>query len=307
MTREQSLILDFLRGGAALSVFFAHIQQILINPSWMPFSLERKNDLVPYLYSQLGAMGVMVFFVLSGYLIACSIMRNISDNPRGTLDIWRFGAARLNRLYPPLVLSQLLVLAIFGLIYLIGANNAEFFLTGQELYSARQSISFEVYDYIGAWLFLSTMFFALETPIINGPLWSLAHEFWFYVIAGLFALGIKRAWGLALAFCIVALIAHTRNTYFFYGLLVWSAGGLAALLGRPCILRLQGRGASIGIALISIVLCVCWIRFALENNYLHQYVFGVLFSVLLFAVLHSGHWTEWACKTLFVRYVAKCY
>lgn len=58
---DESLLLDFLRGASAFLVLVAHVQQILINPTWMPFSLTGKNEILPFLYSQLGAFGVMIF------------------------------------------------------------------------------------------------------------------------------------------------------------------------------------------------------------------------------------------------------
>lgn len=43
----------------------------------MPFSLIERNDVVPFIYSEIGALSVMIFFVLSGFLITYSIDENL--------------------------------------------------------------------------------------------------------------------------------------------------------------------------------------------------------------------------------------
>lgn len=56
-----------------------------------------------------GLMGVDVFFVLSGYLITKLLQRS---KLQGAAKVWQFYRQRLQRLYPPLLLFLLVILAL---------------------------------------------------------------------------------------------------------------------------------------------------------------------------------------------------
>jgi len=288
--QPESVLFDSLRGGAALLVLLAHTQQILINPTWMPFSLSGRSHYGWYIYSQLGALGVMVFFVLSGYLIACSIKANIDDSASAAFDWKRYFKARFNRLMPPLAMSQLLILGIFLFLYLSGIALPEFYSTGSELYVAREKIDFKLLDYLGSWLFLNTLFFDVQSPAVNGPLWSVAQEFWFYAIAGFFVLGFSKRWGFALAAATVFIIAIQDNKYFFYGLAVWLSGAAVAVLNKKN--REHLRKHRIAAFPLAILLAALWLYMIQFNDdgqvrAKHSYIFGIFFAVLLFVMTNS--------------------
>ena len=54
-----------------------------------------------------GFLGVVLFFVLSGYLVTDSLLREYEKNKK--INIWKFWGRRLKRLYPLLVAIFLLV------------------------------------------------------------------------------------------------------------------------------------------------------------------------------------------------------
>lgn len=156
MTRPFSIYLDLVRFTAAILVVLSHASQDGI-----------------YRYSfwldQFGHEAVVIFFVLSGFVI-------YSTSARPTETMQSYGAARFSRLYsvvlPAIALSYLLKgsIAIYT-----GGNLREEFL-GQDL-------SWITLASVALFLTESWNIF-VELPW-NGPFWSLSYEAWYYVIFGL--------------------------------------------------------------------------------------------------------------------------
>ncbi len=158
MNKVTSIYLDFLRLMTAMVVFLMHA------------SYPRFTGGLPMLgnLKYLGNDGVMVFFVLSGFVIAYVTDRKESR-------VVDYGLSRLARLYsvalPAVVLT--IILDYIG-----------------------SSISYNVYD--GWWfecdnpiwritanlLFINELWFSSVRLFSNGPFWSLGYEFWYYVIFG---------------------------------------------------------------------------------------------------------------------------
>lgn len=133
---------ESIRGMFAMYVIITHIAEVLsvdfLKPVW-----------------EFAPIGVMVFFVLSGFVIHLSY-QNSSDK---TFKNYFF--RRFNRIYIPLLIT-FVVSAIF--LYL------------QNGYV----VGFSVKSLIGNLLMTQTIF---SQPLFNnGPLWSLAYEWWFYML-----------------------------------------------------------------------------------------------------------------------------
>lgn len=171
-----SVHLDALRGLAAISVMFAHW--------WDAFyanydSLPSRNPLlvVPYLYCSFGHAWVIVFFVLSGYLVGGSVLRARRDGRWS----WRsYLITRCTRLYVVLVPALLLGGAL---------DWAGMHQTGAEtIYSGHSGMGafyFNAYPNLTLKAFGDCLLF-LDVKAApgfgsNGPLWSLPHEFWYYM------------------------------------------------------------------------------------------------------------------------------
>lgn len=285
---NESLLLDFLRGFSAFLVLVAHAQQILVNPTWMPFSLSGRSDVVPFVYSQIGALGVMIFFVLSGFLITYSIGANLKSNEFKKFDATKYFKGRLRRLFPPLLFSQGVVLLVFGILYFFDANSSAYFATGKELYLARNEMGFNTVDYLGSFFFLNTIVEDVNSPIVNGPLWSVAQEFWFYVLAGLLVLSFYNRKILAVLAVVLAFLMSQGSVFFLYGFGVWLFGCLAAVLHMT---KFHERKAMIVMAIFVITLSVWSVLIYLNADSFirsrHKFVFGVAFSLLLLLLLNS--------------------
>lgn len=175
MTREVSLYLDLVRFLCALVVFLGHAAGKLT------------DGFLWQLNSYLSA-AVMIFFVLSGYVIAYVI-----DKKEGTLK--DYAIARVSRLssvaIPALLLTALLDFA--------GSTiNHELYYGGP--WPAPQPF---VLNYVLSALFVQNIWGLDLNPGINVPFWSLSFEVGFYAIfaAFFFCKGKKKIF-LTLGLCL---------------------------------------------------------------------------------------------------------
>ncbi len=152
MEPKKSLFLDFIRIAAALLVLYGHAVIIF-------FGNVNRN---PFDVSNMKHFAVVLFFVLSGYVIGYTT----KSKNRGLIQ---FAVARLSRLYsmvfPALIISFLIECTI---IYYTSSN------FNLELLS--------IVRYIVAALFMNEFWLFNSAPRINGVLWSVSFEFFFYLI-----------------------------------------------------------------------------------------------------------------------------
>ncbi|MDO9314993.1 MAG: acyltransferase [Burkholderiaceae bacterium] len=130
---------------------------------------------------------VIVFFVLSGYVIAHVTSRSISFQD--------YMVARLSRLYSILIPALLLTAFVELLIRVNSPELLAEFVRGASL--PRYGITLLLWNEL--WLFSAA-------PKINGPLWSLSFELWYYLIFGLWLFRKQLVGGgwLLLVACLVA-------------------------------------------------------------------------------------------------------
>jgi peptidoglycan/LPS O-acetylase OafA/YrhL len=219
--------LDALRGFAALVVAWFHAAPYLIGPD-LPATLFRHFDT--------GKYGVLLFFLVSGYVIPMSLERH------GSLR--RFWTGRIFRIYPAYLLS----LAVMG------ALTAAGFLVMPE------SLQDETVTGILGHATMLQEFLGLRGAV--RVYWTLSFEMAFYlIVAGLFAWRLHRlsaAWAAGLAVTAIAggsllpddlfaaTFADRRLTAAV--LLVLVAGSVVAYLaGRPSAVAVAGL---IGIAFV---------------------------------------------------------
>jgi peptidoglycan/LPS O-acetylase OafA/YrhL len=149
MPSHLSLYLDLVRFGAALVVVLSHAWLVLFPgyPVHWP-----------------GPAAVIVFFVLSGFVIAYVTDRRDRDLADYTLD-------RLSRLW-----SVALPALGFGLVLSPFVSQSVFMPELAESNAALRTA-------INA-VFMAQTWFSDLAPPLNGPFWSLNYEAWFYAIFG---------------------------------------------------------------------------------------------------------------------------
>src|ERR1700691_4713875 len=177
-----------------------------------------------YFFTGFGSEAVLVFFVLSGFLISSAILGRRASETWSWRD---YAIDRASRLYVVLIPGL-----FFGLLW-DKLGSSIFASTGIYSHPLDNFAFAIVHTRMGIGTFLGNMFF-LQTIVVptfgsNGPLWSLANEFWYYILFPL-ALGAGIAWKKrfilgALAFTILAaLVAVFVGWQILAGFIIWLAG-----------------------------------------------------------------------------------
>jgi peptidoglycan/LPS O-acetylase OafA/YrhL len=215
-----------LRGLCALGVVVSHVRSLLL-VHFGETGRHAFGDMVLFTLGGLGHECVIVFFVLSGYLVGGSTLAAMRAGRFSWLD---YGAARLSRLWtvllPALVLTALLDFVGAALAH-AGSYAGVFYAKISSGPTLAAPVDHSLATFIGNLFFLQT----IETPVFgtNAPLWSLSNEAWYYVAFPLLAIGFFRRERAVFAAPALLLLALLPGEMTVLGL-PWLAGALAAHL-----------------------------------------------------------------------------
>jgi peptidoglycan/LPS O-acetylase OafA/YrhL len=156
--------LDILRAVATSAVLLTHVRtSTFVEFGALPPHQQEPLIAALFALTRLGTEAVMVFFVLSGFLVGGQIIRSVE---RGGFDLLEYTINRATRILLPLVPALLLTVTIncglFGLPVLENIGRATLSVAGLN-------------DVLA------------PTVTRNDPLWSLSYEIWFYALAGTMA------------------------------------------------------------------------------------------------------------------------
>lgn len=176
-------VLDFLRAVAALMVVIGHARtlvfygfQELVDDGFQVGLVAKAM----YFVTGFGHQAVLAFFVLSGFLVGGKAFADLIE---GKFSWRKYTLRRLSRLWIVL-LPALLATAAFDYAGMWIGGGAGYDGTYHTLYNVLPSeespISMSWLTLLGNIGFVQTIF--VPTFGTNGPLWSLANEFWYYVI-----------------------------------------------------------------------------------------------------------------------------
>ena len=160
--------LDIFRGFAALWVVMDHSCD-----RWLGGADPKYLHNPFYAFSTRGQLGVMIFFVISGYCITAAAYGALVSGK----SIWRYSFERVRRIYPPYLVALLLTALSFAAIA---------FASGHHLIppiNHLQVLQTDARYWIGNLLLLQ---YELNTPFINVVFWSLCYEITFYLFIGVF-------------------------------------------------------------------------------------------------------------------------
>lgn len=216
LTIEQSLQLDSIRALSAFVVLFGHTYQALLLP---------KVDSCFTLVVLLSQFAVMVFFVLSGFLIGNSCYNNFLRNSR--FNLGEYVLDRALRLYPPLIFTVFLMILLGAIAPYFFPSGTNYLLTIENVRFVHTEFLISLTDIWGTLTFLSG--FIVAIPLSNSPLWSLSFEFWYYIIAAASFLWIDRKFFSVCLLVVVFYVTH-KNQIFYMLAPVWLSGfGLARI------------------------------------------------------------------------------
>jgi len=170
--------LDLTRGLAALLVASGHLRAFVFR------DFNEVDHPSPFCYlfyfaTGFGHQAVIVFFVLSGFLVGGAVLSRVKTAQWSWTD---YAIMRVTRLWIVLI-PALLLTALWDHLGIV--------LTGSPFYTGELSSTYNIgpeadpsrYNIVSALgnlVFLQTI--AVPTFGSNGPLWSLANEFWYYVL-----------------------------------------------------------------------------------------------------------------------------
>jgi len=175
--KRRDEILDMVRGVSALAVLAAHIRAFVFRDLG---ELQAAGLGIKAFYFITGVhhQAVMVFFVLSGYFVGGAVLKSLGE---GRFSWARYALARLSRLWvaliPALVLTALCDFVVRQVSPEADAGRwHHIWMSGPDVQHRTAS---DMITFAGNIGFLQT----IEVPVFgsNGPLWSLANEFWYYV------------------------------------------------------------------------------------------------------------------------------
>lgn len=228
---DKYVAFDLLRGIAALLVCASHVRNFLF-VDFVDIATPSFFDKLFYFATGLGHQAVIVFFVLSGYFVGGSVWKQLS---RGEFRCVDYMLVRLSRLWVVLI-PALLATLFFDSLGKFIIDNAGYDGRWKGLLSSGPGVGVDSIDlststWLGNAFFLQT----ITVPVLgsNGPLWSLANEFWYYLVFPFVAIALYKRSILSLfSLLIVGGLFVSLPSAITNGFLFWLMGWWIAIAGR---------------------------------------------------------------------------
>jgi peptidoglycan/LPS O-acetylase OafA/YrhL len=287
---KRNLWFDLIRGLSALLVCMGHLRNAL----FIDFSdISQPTVFMKafYLLTSFGHEAVMIFFVLSGYFVGGAVLR------AGKQFSWQhYLISRLTRLWMVLVPS--LVLTFFVSVYLAyyfpqvlsGAYSASWH-SGPKAGEYSMSTS----TLVANLLFLQTII----APVygVNSPLWSLANEFWYYLIFPLLLsafglIGVKKSITQFFAVSFLLVILFNLPDAMLSGFLIWLLGAGVYLL-QSKVKKLSTPTSAYGL-IAALILFFCMLMMSKSqlaehvNPFIIDFLIGLFFACLCLTLINNA-------------------
>ncbi|WP_420383837.1 acyltransferase family protein [Novosphingobium sp.] len=289
-----SVMLDAFRGIAALIVVAGHARGLffgsMVTAAFAAGPMAHMAKAMPTPLT-IGHEAVMVFFVLSGYLVGGSVLRQVGTDRWSWKD---YLIKRLSRLWAVLipVLFIGLGLDVVGHGFFTHAGSLYAVPAGQDyVTSSTFSTQMTLSTLVGNIFFLQAI--RVPTAGTNMALWSLAYEFWYYMafpfIVMFFAKNssiLNRTLSLITVLAIFWLIRQYASYLFIF----WIAGAIVAILPDK-----KDFKYSRVIAFTSFCLFLgafFYVRIFDINLHLAEFVVSSVFALLLYTIKFTKNMTS---------------
>jgi peptidoglycan/LPS O-acetylase OafA/YrhL len=286
------VLLDLVRGLAAVLVLFEHWRNLLF-VDYPQLTSHRILLTIPYLISSAGHQSVMIFFVLSGYLISGSVFRSFSR------DRWSWGNYLNHRAV------RLWVVLLPGLLLCALWDNLGIHLGhAPGLYGGmvQNHIVSDVGPKLVPTVFFGNLFFVqgILSPTFgsDGALWSLANEFWYYLLFPLGLIALRRQFPILQRVIYGTLFLGVA--YFVRGDIlllfpVWLLGTALAVVRPPNV----GKAVRVAAAAIYVPLVFLFSKFHALPGAVSDYLFAVITFFFLWMLLSARE--ECSPETVFTK------
>lgn len=276
---KQFYLLDLIRGSDALLVVMGHLRSLMFE-SWNGGNIFK---IIFYAVTSLGHQAVIVFFVLSGFFVGGSF---IADKNK---DMFKYSIKRISRFYTVLIPALVLTWIIDSIgIYLFKANA----LYGG--YSDNYVLKYDVASRLNLETLFANMIYLQDiiypTFGSNGALWSLAYEFWFYIIFPLlwFLFSSNKINYKIVAFTVILTMFYFLGLKGFIYFLIWFIGVLVYSLYKEENINKKIKQSKYKIILILAFICTLLMSFFCRTWGLIADLFlGISFGLLLLVMLNS--------------------
>ena len=227
---------DFIRIFSAIIVMYSHSYQLTGFLKEEPLRVFSKG------YFYFGGLGVIIFFIISGFLITKSFTKSQS--------LKSYFIARALRIYPGLIAVVFLTVLVIGPI-LTSETLLTYFSNTETHQYLLNSLSFKIFG------LLPGVFSTSQVNIVNGPIWTLPFELFCYILVAFIGImvtkKIKQAAAILAVLCVlVVCIGIDRwktliefSTYFL-------CGSIMFMLRSKIVLN----RIATGLALFLLLLCI---------------------------------------------------
>jgi peptidoglycan/LPS O-acetylase OafA/YrhL len=291
---QSSVHLDAIRGAAALVVLLGHNRDLYFsslngdqqNTSGVANDQTLGADHAPAAKAQItiGNEAVMIFFVLSGYLVGGGVIRALRHN---TWSWKNYLTKRLTRLWVVLIPALLLGVALdFAGLHLHPSPAS--------IYAGppQQSVVHDLNEHLRLIVIAGNAIFLqgarVTTAGSNDSLWSLSNEFWYYIAFPAVLLAFKKNQALwrrciyLLFFAAIGLLVGKNISILFF---VWVLGALVSAIP----LRVPRSAAKIAGSTLAILIPIVFVvvRRVHLPYLVAQWIVASYFAVVLYLLLHQ--------------------
>ncbi len=292
LSNRQKCYLDMIRYLSCFIVFLGHYFQIFINRLLNEnfFNIHKSLSLLFHLPN----FGVMVFFVLSGFLITYSTIFDIKKY--GYFSLKKYAEKRCFRILPPLWFALIFSIVIFAIIKCFHLFGSVTYVLPGDFYSIRSKAILPIQEILHNFFLIPG-----KTGEFNATLWSLTYEFFYYILFAVALIFISnKQWGLGSIILLMIgaitltlihinedyLNAFTREWKLF---VVWLFGAFLAWIYMIDALKKLYKVIYILLFMSVLAIFINEINFFLNYPTYECYLFGILASLLICYVLTTEH------------------